>query len=667
MKKFIFHLLFLATFQILFFGITFAQSNYSKITIDELKTLRGNVLKAVSDNDSLSMARAYYKLALKYDYLDQNDSCDLYYKRAIAIAKELKNVRAEAIITNALATTLSDRGLHEEAIKLYKEVIELFFSANDIFGASGVMLNSAAEYLEMGKYKKGLEISLDALKLRLETTDSTNIVAFYHQIGSIFRLVDNNEKWKEYILLANSIAKKNEKYGDFYRRMDLLNELGEFYFSNGNLSVARKYYDTLYIQSKKKDYLVGITAATSNLVPLLKKEKKYNEALVLSKKALALAKRGGKIYSIIHNLVETAKIEIILSRNNLVKNRLDTAKELSIKYNYPDELISIYKLLSELNFEKGNYKLAFQNLSNFYTLKDSIEDGKTKGTIAELEKKYQTEKKDNQIKLLNKENLIKQKQIDFQNKTFFVVIIFSILLLSLILLFYYQYKLKSENRILNIQQKLLRSQMNPHFIFNSLIAIQNYILKNRKFEASDYLAQFATLMRAILEGSRDDFILLSRDIELLKYYVSLQQLRFENSFEFNLELDENINTDELKIPPMILQPFVENAIEHGLRNQSNMERVLLVKYALDKGNLCLKIVDNGPGIKNTKSESAKNHQSYAIKITNERLINITKIYKVNINISICDLSEYGNEHGTEIKFLIPIKLLKENNDSSHNS
>ena len=167
-----------ATILILTSSVLFSQSNYSKTTIDELKTLNGNVLKAINENDSLSIARAYYKLALKYDYLDENDSCNFYYKKAIVLAKGLKNIRATAIISNAYATTLSDRGLHKEAIKLYKEVIELFFSANDIFGASGVMLNSAAEYLEMGEYKKGLEISLDALKLRLEIADSTNIGAF---------------------------------------------------------------------------------------------------------------------------------------------------------------------------------------------------------------------------------------------------------------------------------------------------------------------------------------------------------------------------------------------------------------------------------------------------------------------------------------------------------
>ncbi len=642
-------------------GILYSQSNYSQSTIDELNSLNGNVKKAVSENDSLAIARAYYKLALKYDYLDENDSCEIYYKKAIVLAKALKNIRATAIISNAMATTLSDRGLHKEAITLYDEVIELFSSANDTFGASGVMLNSASEYLEMGQYQKGLEISLNALKLRLENSDSTNIVAFYHQIGSIFRLVDNNEKWEEYILLANSIAKKNKKFGDFYRRMDLLNELGGFYFSNGDDDLARKYYDTLYIQSTNKDYLVGITAATSNLVPLLKKENKFNEALVLSKKALALSEKGGKTYRIIHNLVETAKIEIVLGRENVSKGRLITAQKLSVQFNYPDELISIYKLLSEVNSKKGNYKLAFIDLLNYQNLKDSIEGEKTQQIIAELETKYQTEKKDNQIVLLNEENLRKEEEITFQNRTVIGLILMGAFSLILFGLFYSRAKLKSKNRILNMHQKLLRSQMNPHFIFNALIAIQNYILKNKKFEASDYLSQFASLMRTILSSSRKDFSILRDEIEMLNYYVSLQQLRFENSFNYELEVDENIDTETLEIPPMLIQPFIENAIEHGLRKSIENEKNLHIKYILEENSLIILIEDNGIGIEQRQIDrSEKKHISFAMKITKERLTNITNIYKENIDIAVRDLSNNENKTGTEVKFSIPLKLLKGN-------
>lgn len=641
-------------------GILYSQSNYSQSTIDKLNTLNGNVEKAITDNDSLSIARAYYKLALKYDYIDENDSCNLYYNKALLIVKKLDNKRAVAIISNAFATTLSDRGLHDEAINLYKKVIDSFFSVSDTSGAAGVMLNIGSEYLEIGEYQLGLKKSLDALKLKLAINDSINIAGFYHQIGGIFRAVDNKEKWGEYILLANLIAKKDERYGDYYRRMDILNELGGYYFSKGNFNLAKNYYDTLYTESIKKDYLVGITASSSNLVLILKKQKKYSEALIHSKKALVLSEKGEKPYRITHNLVETAKLEILLFQKSKAEKRLVRAKQLSIKYNYPSELISIYQLLSELNFENGKYRSAYSNLLNYHTLKDSIEGGKTKQIIAELETKYQTEKKDNQIEILNKENLIKEEKILFQNRTVIGLILLGVFVIAIFILLYSQIKLKSENRILNMHHKLLRSQMNPHFIFNALIAIQNYILKNKKFEASDYLSQFASLMRSILEGSRDDFILLSREIELLEYYVSLQQLRFENSFLFELEVDENVNTDVLQIPPMLIQPFIENAIEHGLREICEKEKTLSVKYKLDSSNLYIIIKDNGIGIEKGKENKINKHQSYATIITNERLTNITKIYKKNIDISIKDLSKIENCSGTEIKFSIPLSLISRN-------
>jgi tetratricopeptide (TPR) repeat protein len=353
MKKNIFQFASLTTLLIFYCGSLFAKNNYSQSTLDELKTLNGNVTKAVSENDSLAMARAYYKLALKYDYIDENDSCYLYYRKAIKIAKQINNVRAEAIISNAFATTYSDRGLHKEAIEIYDHIIKLFLSQKDSTGAGGVMLNTGAEYLEMGNYEKGLQLSLDALNIKLMSSDSSNIAGFYKQISTIFDLVGNKEKRKEYILLANQIAKKDERYSDFYIRMDILNELGGYYFNMGDYNLATKYYDTLYIKSTQKDYLVGITASTSNLVPILKTEGKYSEALVLSKKALALSQKGGKPYRIVHNLVETAKLEIILFNKNIAAKRLLNAKALAIEYNFPDELITIYKLLAEIYFDNN--------------------------------------------------------------------------------------------------------------------------------------------------------------------------------------------------------------------------------------------------------------------------------------------------------------------------
>lgn len=641
-------------------GILYSQSNYSQSTIDELNTLNGNVKKAITDNDSLSIARAYYKLAIKYDYLGEKDSCNLYYRSALSIANTLNNSKAIAVISNSFATTFSDKGLHSKAIKIYSEVVERFLSLSDTSIAADVMVNISMEYVDIGKYEKALVIALDALNLKLAVSDSIRIAAYYQQIGIVFNAIGNKQKWKEYILIADSLSKTDEKYSDFYIRMDILNELGAYYLSENNYDKAKSCYDTLYTQSKKNDYLTGITKSLTNLVPLLEKEQKYSQALELSYKALELSEKVNFVYRIITNLIQIAKLEITISKSNLAESKLLRARDLAIEFNFPNELATAYSLLSEINLESKNYKKAHYYFVESHTLKDSIEGGNTKQIIAELETKYQTEKKDNQIEILNKENLIQEEKIQFQNRTVIGLILLGVFVIAIFILLYTQIKLKSENRVLNMHHKLLRSQMNPHFIFNALIAIQNYILKNKKFEASDYLSKFASLMRSILEGSRDDFILLSRELELLEYYVSLQQLRFENSFQFTLEVDESIDTECFQIPPMLIQPFIENAIEHGLRKTCDENKALSVKYNKDSSNLYIIIKDNGIGIEKGKENKIKKHQSYAMIITNERLTNITKIYKENINISIQDLSTIKNCSGTEIKFSIPLSLISRN-------
>lgn len=659
------HILNLTSFFVLillFSPNLFSQNNYSTSTVKKLRKLHENVTLALEKNDSLSIARAYYKLALEYDYSGKSDSCDICYNKALAIAYGLNNNKAIAVILNSLATTYSDKGMHEKARDIYSEVVQRFLESSNTSSAAGATLNLSAEYVDIGKYEKALQIAFDALNLKVLSKDSSNIAGFYLQIGGLFNLVGNKQKWIEYILLADSLARSNEKYGDFFRRMDILNELGGYYLTEGDYDRAESYFDAIYSESLENNYLIGISTSLINLLPILKNRGEYKKAAELSTRALKLAESVQNVFHTTYNLIEVAKLDILLSKRSSAEKKLLRAMKLSSDYNYPRELKKTYELLAEINSENKNFEKAFFYLTKYQTIKDSIDSGETKQIIAELETKYQTEKKDNQINLLNNENLLKQERIEAQNIIVISIVVLSLFITLIFILFYSRNKLKSRNRILNLNQKLLRTQMNPHFIFNALIAIQNYILKNKKFEASDYLAKFASLMRSILKGSREDFSPLTDQIKLLNYYVSLQQLRFENSFQFNLEIDKNINTDNLQFPPMLIQPFIENAIEHGLRKTTDNEKVLSVRYILQKNSLNIFIEDNGPGIKNNSETSDKKHTSYAMQITEERLTNITKIYNEKIDVEINDLTNFENRRGTQIIFTIPLSLINRKKD-----
>jgi LytS/YehU family sensor histidine kinase len=203
--------------------------------------------------------------------------------------------------------------------------------------------------------------------------------------------------------------------------------------------------------------------------------------------------------------------------------------------------------------------------------------------------------------------------------------------------------------------------MNPHFVFNSLTAIQSYIFRNDAYSAGKYMSSFAKLVRLVLENSRQETISLAKEIETIRYYLMLQELRFEGRFEYSLEIDPDINLEQLAIPPMLAQPFVENAIEHGIIHLSN-KGLITIRYLLNGNTLLLEIEDNGIGIEKSSQLSQSKwseHRSLATKITYERLKNIRRSKKIRIKMELIDLATLGDtsQRGTLVRFKLPVQLM----------
>ena len=226
----------------------------------------------------------------------------------------------------------------------------------------------------------------------------------------------------------------------------------------------------------------------------------------------------------------------------------------------------------------------------------------------------------------------------------------SFILLSSLMAFllFRQNKLKAQLQLEQNRQKLLRTQMNPHFMYNALSAIQNFILQNNPIDSVTYISEFSSLMRLVLEGSRSELVLLQDEVKLVSNFLKLQQLRFDNSFQYSIEVDENINEELMKIPPMLSQPFIENAVEHGIRNIKN--GIIKVSYSLKSDQLLIAISDNGVGTESTKNKS-KSHKSMATTIANERISNIKKTLQLIISLSI---NSNSNE-GTLVEIIVPQK------------
>jgi LytS/YehU family sensor histidine kinase len=223
----------------------------------------------------------------------------------------------------------------------------------------------------------------------------------------------------------------------------------------------------------------------------------------------------------------------------------------------------------------------------------------------------------------------------------------------LFLLAFNRQKIKNRVRTLEIEQKMLRMQMNSHFIFNSLAIIQNFILSSDIKKASDHLSNFAKLMRNLLYFSREKFINIDDEINTLKLYIDFQKARFNNKFDYKINVDEKIDTENTLIPPLIIQPFVENAIEHGL-SKINYNGLLEINFEISDNLLKINILDNGIGIeKSLENKPKTKHKSLAIEISKERIKTLLpKKYRKNY-FKIID-RKYEQTHGTRVSFFLPL-------------
>ncbi|MCG8330113.1 MAG: histidine kinase [Chitinophagales bacterium] len=253
----------------------------------------------------------------------------------------------------------------------------------------------------------------------------------------------------------------------------------------------------------------------------------------------------------------------------------------------------------------------------------------------------------------------------WETKLFYLLVVLAIALIVLSIYLWRVRVIKKQaewetminKQFAELELQALQAQMNPHFVFNSLGAIQYFIQSNRKELADDYLARFGHLMRLFLESSKNKFINLSDEIKLINLYIQLEQIRFKNSFDYQLKIDEDIHTHSTLVPSMLLQPFVENAINHGLFHKEEKGLLSIMFHQNEDDSLSCIIEDNGIGRERAgeiKSQSKKNYKSRATQITEERLDALRKFENYNIGFEIEDLYDEQQEaRGTRVTIHIP--------------
>ncbi len=206
--------------------------------------------------------------------------------------------------------------------------------------------------------------------------------------------------------------------------------------------------------------------------------------------------------------------------------------------------------------------------------------------------------------------------------------------------------------------KSLRGQMNPHFIFNALNAVNHYISQNDELSANKYLSEFSRLMRSVMETSKHDLISLSEELEILKLYLQLEHARFKDKFNYTFMVADDIDPSEFEVPPMIIQPFIENAVWHGLRYTED-SGLLCVNFSQNKGNLVVSIIDNGIGRKKSQEIKTKNQRqqhSTGMKNIETRLGIMNELFRTTIRAEVRDAFPDAKNPGTRVELVIPKKI-----------
>jgi two-component sensor histidine kinase len=320
-----------------------------------------------------------------------------------------------------------------------------------------------------------------------------------------------------------------------------------------------------------------------------------------------------------------------------------------------------YALLAKIALQKGDLKaaLAYQKAYSDWLAKSPV--WRSAARIEEMTSSNLREERERlidfqraSIEKAQKERKIIELQKDrqlFISIIFIVAIIFGVVIFILRI---QQSRIKQEQREAELSQTLLRTQMNPHFVFNAMSVIQSYIYENDPEKSSQFLVKFSRLMRLILENSPKEFIPIELEIEILDKYLATQKMRFENRFDYTLDISDDLLFNKAMVPPMITQPFIENAIEHG-QLHTVKDGHILVQMRAEGQSMLLRIEDNGVGRKKSqKTKKIRTHKSMAIDITKERIEIINKKYKFNGSLLFEDLNK-EQETGTVVKLVLPLR------------
>ncbi|WP_236548061.1 tetratricopeptide repeat-containing sensor histidine kinase [Polaribacter septentrionalilitoris] len=595
---------------------------YKKIDIDKSLSF---VEKSLEKKNSRQRNSASYKvLADVYLYWKQYDLAVNNYKLSLQIKTSLSTkialAKAQFLLRDYSASETTFSELLKENLSNY-EKITVLEGLGDV-------------HFVLKKYNSAKTYFNEALDLAKKNSVTPKITDLNSKLADVFAAEGNiqqaNSRFQNSLNLAakenvNRALKEEEKVADFYnsnRRFDDEIKLRKesLLKTKQNKLSSKKSRVNDSITSQKINYKIGNAY-------ILKED--YKEAIPFLQQSIQDADK---------------KKDIIVEK--------DATRKLSEVYATVGEYDKALKSYEDyVKLVDESYIQKEQEIQQVKRFSKKISDNQNR--IASLEK--DKELAESRMNLAYIDQKLSEESNQRQR-----IIIYSLFggFLLMCLLAYFMFRNIKQQKLTNnlLALKSMRSQMNPHFIFNALNSVNSFIAVNDERNANRYLSEFSILMRSVLENSDEDFIPLHKEIELLELYVKLEHNRFKEKFEYQIDIDETINLEDFSIPPMLLQPYIENAIWHGLRYKKEKGKLEILIHKKDKESVVISIIDDGIGRKKSEELKTKNQlkqKSKGMSTIKNRIAILNDMYKERISVSVFDLFENGE--GTKVELLLKKK------------
>src|SRR5690554_2318075 len=635
---------------LLLFGVT---SLSAQITV--VDSLKAEVKKTMNDIEKtrlLNEISDYYKSSnpeLMLEYAHQALELALEIKDEYQQGKAYINLGNYNIISGDYAQALH---YFSQAKNIFEQHVEELYKKElaRVYGSIGIVFS------EQSIYGKALEYHLKAVKIYESERETPILARVYNNVGIVYKAQKEAFKALDYFLKAHQIQ---DSLQDPTIGITTTN-IGNIYLDQNNFAKALEYYRLAEEQLQQHLNYRGLGELYNNLGLYYQKNQDNSQALEYWHKALNSFEKVNDKFGMSDTHYYLGGLYLLEKNYSKAIGSTQKAKDLALEVSTLEMLVLAEEQLQNIYEEQSDFRQALFHANQHKVYKDSLINFQNIRKSIQSEMDFEFEKREAVYREeQSKQEAVLKEQAKRHRMQLVSGALIVLLCLGLGFVVYNRNQLKKtltlQKNLAEYEQKALHLQMNPHVVFNCLGSISSFIVQNGNDSAIKYLSKFSKLMRLTLEYSKEALIPVDKEIEGLQNYLELEQLRFNKAFDFSITKDKNIE-DDVALPPLLIQPFVENAIIHGLIPKKEFGWVS-VDFSLTDKNLICTITDNGIGLsksKEIKENSVQVHKSMALDIIKKRLEMMGDSTSKSTTFTIEEIIENGEIKGTKVVLKLSI-------------